>query len=123
MIKRSLLIFFCSFFVGLGFLGILIPGLPTTPFLLLAAGCFVRSSDRLYGWLLNHRILGKTIKNFRDNGTISLGSKITSITVMWLMIILSVVVFIENSWIRICLVILGAIGTTVIMLIPTSRNR
>ena len=122
MIKKPLFILFGSFFLGVGFLGIFIPGLPTTPFLILAAGCYVRSSDRLYTWLINHRIFGANIKNFRENRSISLRSKITSLLAMWLMINLSIFIFIEVFWIKILMVILGVIGTTVILLIRTSKN-
>ncbi|MCK4828568.1 YbaN family protein [bacterium] len=119
---KPLLILLGSFFLGLGFLGIFIPGLPTTPFLLLAAGCYVRSSDRLYTWLLNHYIFGRHIQNFRENRSISLHSKIISLIAMWLMISLSVFVFIKIFWIRILIAILGVIGTVVILLIRTSKN-
>lgn len=119
---KPLLILLGSFFLGLGFLGIFIPGLPTTPFLLLAAGCYVRSSDRLYTWLLNHYIFGRHIQNFRENRSISLHSKIISLIAMWLMISLSVFVFIKIFWIRILIAILGVIGTIVILLIRTSKN-
>jgi len=119
---KPLLIILGSFFLGLGILGIFIPGLPTTPFLLLAAGCYFRSSDRLYKWLLNHYIFGRYIRNFRENRSISLHSKIISLVAMWLMISLSVFVFIKTSWIRILVAILGVIGTVVLLLIPTSKN-
>ena len=121
MIKKPLLIILGSLFVGLGFLGILIPGLPTTPFLLLSAGCYVRSSDRLYAWLLNHKIFGNYIQNIREDQSISLRSKIVSLIAMWLMISLSAFVFIEILWIRILVIILGVIGTIVILLIRTSK--
>lgn len=121
MIKKPLLIILGSIFFGLGFIGILIPGLPTTPFLLLSAGCYVRSSDRLYAWLLNHKIFGNYIQNIRENRSISLRSKIVSLIAMWLMISLSAFVFIEILWIRILVLILGVIGTIVILLIRTSK--
>ena len=121
MIKKPLLILLGSIFFGLGFIGILIPGLPTTPFLLLSAGCYVRSSDRLYAWLLNHKIFGNYIQKIRENRSISLRSKIVSLIAMWLMISLSAFVFIEILWIRILVIILGVIGTIVILLIRTSK--
>ena len=122
MIKNPLLILLGSFFVGLGFLGIFIPGLPTTPFLLLAAGCYVRSSDRLYAWIINHKIFGKNIKSFRENRAISLRSKIISLIAMWLMISLSVFVFIKIFWIKILILMLGVIGTIVILSIRSLKN-
>ena len=94
---KLLLIVLGSIFLGLGFLGIFTPGLPTTPFLLLAAGCYVRSSDRLYSWLIKNKLFGKYIHNFRETRSIPLRSKILSLIVMWIMICLSIFVFIKTS--------------------------
>jgi len=57
-------------FVALGFIGIFLPVLPTTPFLILAAACFARSSERLEGWLLNHRHFGPLLRDWRARGAI-----------------------------------------------------
>jgi len=121
MIKH-ILILLGSIFLGLGFIGIIVPGLPTTPFLLLAAGCYVRSSNRLYSWLLDHKLLGKYIHNFRETRSISLRSSVISLIVMWIMIGLSISVFIKNIPVRIIIVLLGVIGTCVILSIPASRK-
>jgi uncharacterized membrane protein YbaN (DUF454 family) len=94
---KLLLIVLGSIFLGLGFLGIFAPGLPTTPFLLLAAGCYVRSSDRLYSWLLKHKLFGKYIHNFRKTPSIPLHIKIISLIVIWILIGLSIFVFIKIS--------------------------
>lgn len=67
----------------LGIVGIFVPLLPTTPFLLLAAALWVRSSPRLYGWLLAHRRLGSYIRNFRENRAIPLRAKVLSLLLMW----------------------------------------
>lgn len=120
---KPLLIISGSIFLGLGFLGIFVPGLPTTPFLLLAAGCYVRSSNRLYSWLLGHRLFGRHIKNFRESRSIPLRSKIISLILMWVMIGVSVFFLIENLTVRIVIFILGLIGTLVLLSIPTSGKQ
>jgi len=66
---------------ALGIVGIFLPLLPTTP--LLAAALWVRSSPRLYAWLLSHRCFGEYIRNFRENRAIPLRAKIFSIVLMW----------------------------------------
>jgi uncharacterized membrane protein YbaN (DUF454 family) len=69
--------------MALGIIGIFVPLLPTTPFLLLAAACFVRSSDRSYRWLINHPWFGSYIHNYREHRAIPLRTKFTAIGVLW----------------------------------------
>ena len=97
IIIKLLLFFFTSIFLGLSFLSICKPVLPTIPFLLLAAGYYVRSSDRLYSWLLQHKLFGKYIHNFRKTPSIPLHIKIISLIVMWILIGLFIFVFVKTS--------------------------
>ena len=55
-----------SLFVGLGAIGVIVPGLPTTPFLILAAACYIRSSQRLYDWLISNKRFGPYLKDYRE---------------------------------------------------------
>ncbi len=75
--------------VLLGVIGIFVPVLPTTPFLLLAAACFVRSSRRFYLWLVNHRHLGPWIRDYLEGNGIPLKGKVYAIGLMWASIGLS----------------------------------
>ena len=84
--------------VALGFLGVFLPLLPTTPFLLLAAWLFVRSSPRLYAWLMNHPRLGEYIRNFRENRAIPLRVKIISVAMVWLTIGFCIVAVVGQWW-------------------------
>ncbi len=72
--------------VALGVMGIFLPVLPTTPFLLLAAACFMRSSKRFYLWLVNHRQLGPWIVDYLEGQGIPLKGKVYAISLMWLSI-------------------------------------
>ena len=75
--------------VTLGVIGIFLPILPTTPFLLLAAACFVRSSRRVYVWLVTHPRLGPWIRDYLDGHGIPLKAKVYAIGLMWASILLS----------------------------------
>ena len=118
---RFVLIALGTFCLGLGVAGVFVPGLPTTPFLLLAAALYVRSSERMYTWLLKHKVFGKFIRDFRESRSISLRSKVISIGTMWAMILLSILLFIQNLAVEVVISALGVVGTVVLLLIPTSR--
>ncbi len=97
----------------LGILGIFLPVLPTTPFLLLSAALFARSSERLYGWLLNHRVLGEYIRAFREDKAIPLRVKIISVTTLWIVMLITVFVAVSDIlWLQILLICI-AIGVTI----------
>ncbi len=72
--------------VVLGVIGIFLPVLPTTPFLLLAAACFARSSPRFYHWLINHPRLGPWIAGYLNGSGIPLKGKVYAIGLMWISI-------------------------------------
>ena len=78
-------------FLGLGVLGALLPVLPTTVFLLVAAACFARSSPRLHGWLVRHPVFGPPIVNWQDHGAISRAAKRLALGTMAVVLALSVV--------------------------------
>ncbi len=92
----------------LGIMGIFLPLLPTTPFLLLAAACFFRSSPRLYQWLINHKQMGPYIRNFREHKAIPLKAKIISVSMVWITMLIAAFGVVPYLWIRIGLLLLAA---------------
>lgn len=97
--------------LALGVLGIFLPVLPTTPFLLLAAALFFRSSPSAYAWLLNHKYLGVYIRNFREDKSIPLHAKIIILLLLWLTAV-NCSVFIFTHWGLRILMLAVAVGVT-----------
>jgi len=112
-----------TLFLGLGLLGVVLPGLPTTPFVLLASACYLRSSRRLYAWLLGHRVFGRLIRDFQEQRAIPRAAKIASVTVMTVMVTISAVFLINPLWLKLLVVALGAAGAVVVLVLPTARPR
>ncbi len=101
----------CLSFV-LGVVGIFVPLLPTTPFLLLSAALWVRSSPRLYDWLLAHPCLGGDVRNFRENRAIPLRAKIVSLTLMWGTMLYCVFAPLSGWWWAQAALLAVAVGVT-----------
>ena len=112
---RGLLIIAGIICVALGTLGIFLPLLPTTPFLLLAAACFARSSKRFYNWLINNKWFGEYIKNYSEGKGIPKKAKVSSIALLWITILISAYFFVDILFIRVILIII-AIGVSIIIL-------
>ena len=109
--KRRLLIGAGTLSTGLGIIGVFIPILPTTPFLLLAAVCYMRSSERFYQRLINNRIFGAYVRNYIEGKGMPIRIKIFTILPLWLAIGLSITFGVQNIVIRIVLICI-AIGVT-----------
>lgn len=95
----------------LGILGIFLPLLPTTPFLLLTAALYFRSSPKLYNWLIRHKYFGSYIRNFREHKAMPLKAKILSITLLWITMLNCVFFVVSYPWLKIILLLI-AVGTT-----------
>jgi uncharacterized membrane protein YbaN (DUF454 family) len=104
---RVILIAVGSLFAGLGIIGIFLPVLPTTPFLLLAAACYARSSQKFYNWLLNNRYFGNYIKNYRERKSVPLKVKMLTIALLWVTIGFSVIFAVETIFIRVLLILIA----------------
>ena len=117
----KLLIFLGTIFVGLGILGMFLPILPTTPFLLLAAACYARSSKRFYHWLLSNRWFGSYIRDYKERKSIPLKVKIFTVSLLWITIILSTILATNVTYIRIILIIIAICVTIHILSLRTLR--
>jgi uncharacterized membrane protein YbaN (DUF454 family) len=107
--------------VGLGAAGIFLPLLPTTPFLILAAACFSRSSDRLYNWLITHRWFGRYVRQYREHKAISRQNKLATILLLWGTLAFSGLVVLEAIWIRVLLLAVGVGVTLHVMSMKTLK--
>jgi uncharacterized membrane protein YbaN (DUF454 family) len=103
-------------------LGVLLPGLPATPFLLLASFSFARSSKRMHDWLINNSIFGPILQDFLDRKGIRLHIKVISIALMWGMMLVSVFFFIEKDTIKYVAIGGGLIGTFAVLRFKTIRD-
>lgn len=112
---KAVLIILGTLFLIIGTVGIFLPILPTTPFLILAAACYLRSSNRMYNWLLSNRLFGNYLRNYLEKKGIPMRVKIATILILWSTILLSAFVFIDIIYIRILLILI-AIGVTIHML-------
>jgi len=119
--KRRLLIGAGTLCTGLGIIGVFIPILPTTPFLLLAAACYMRSSERFYQWLMNNRVFGDYVRNYIEGRGIPARIKIFTILLLWVSIGFSIAFGVQNIIIRIILICL-AIGVTAHVVLIRKRK-
>ncbi len=106
----------------LGIVGIFLPVLPTTPFLLLSAALYFRSSPRLYAWLMGHPQLGPYIKNFREHRSIPLRVKVVSVGMVWITLLYCAVFVAKVLWFRLFFVGLAVAISLHILQYKTLRN-
>lgn len=116
---KILLIITGSISLLLGIIGIFVPLLPTTPLLLLSAWCYLRSSERLYLWVMRNRIFGSYIRNYQEGRGVSLYFKIFTLILLWGTIFYTTFYVINYLPLRLLLLIIAISVTVHIYLIPT----
>jgi uncharacterized membrane protein YbaN (DUF454 family) len=109
---KIILIILGTISFGLAVAGIFLPLLPTTPLLLLAAALWLKSSDRLYEWLINHKVFGEYIRNFRIHRAIPLKVKVYAVTMVWVTIGYCIFAVVNKYWWAQLLMTLLAIAIT-----------
>lgn len=123
-ILKGLLLVAGTICLVLGAIGIVLPMLPTTPFLLLAAACYLRSSERMHNWLLNNRWFGEYIKNYQQGKGIPLKTKIAAITILWAAILYSTFFIVHQILIaQIALVAVAVAVSVHLIRLPTFKHQ
>lgn len=118
---RALLWVVGSVSLILGIIGVVLPGLPTTPFILLTATCYAKASPRLHQWLLNHRWFGPLLRDWERDRSLTRGTKAFAIGSMVVMVSLAVWRFQGRLPLQAILLLAGAIGAVVVLRIPTRK--
>jgi hypothetical protein len=116
--KKAVLVVAGSLCLALAVLGVFLPLLPTTPFLLLASACYVRSSERLHRWLMGNRLLGGYITNFRERRGIPLRARVTTVVLLWLPLLYSVY-RLDLLWLEVLLLLMGVTWSVLILRMRT----
>ncbi len=109
-------------FLAIGAVGVVLPLLPTTPFLLLAAFCYARGSRRFHRWLMESRTLGAYLRDYQENRAMAPRAKLVTISFLWAMILVAALLFVDEAWIQFLLVLVAAGVTVHIVTLRSSRR-
>ena len=120
--KRLLFVTFGLVFFGLGIIGFVLPGMPGTIWLIIAAALFVRSSDRLYNVVIKNRLFGRQVRDFLETGAMPLRAKVISVVSIWMFSLISILLTPYTWFFKGPVLILAIIGTVYITSRPTRRN-
>lgn len=105
----------------LGIVGIFLPILPTTPFLLLSAAAYAKSSSKFHYWLLHNKILGSYIRNYREGLGMPIKVKVFTLVFLWIMIIIAILI-VQILWVQILLIVIALSVTIHIILIRPKKE-
>ena len=111
-VSRALWVTAGTLSLAIGVVGIAVPILPTTPFVLIAAACYLRGSRRMYDWMIANRYIGGYLRDYMEGRGVSVRAKITSIVVLWTLIALSASFATSSTTVRIVLLAV-AVAVTV----------
>ncbi len=108
--------------LGLGAVGLFLPVLPTTPFILLAAASYYKGSERMHSWLLNNKLFGSYIRNYREGRGIALKAKVITLCLLWITICYSAFFVVNMAALQIVLLVIAGGVSMHILTIPTFRK-
>ena len=122
-IAKILWILLGSFFVMIGAIGAVVPGLPTTLFLILAAACYIRSSQKLYDWLITNKTFGPYLKDYREGKGMPKNAKILAVSMIVIFVGYAVVFALEGLTLKVFVGLFGLVGIFYIILkVPSSED-
>jgi len=120
--KKGLLIAAGTVCLGLGTIGIFLPIMPATPFLLLSAACYYKGSERMHHWLLSNRWFGNYIKNYKEGKGISPRNKVLTLSLLWITISYSAIFLTNTTILQITLLAIATAVTIHVITLPTLRK-
>jgi uncharacterized membrane protein YbaN (DUF454 family) len=118
-VKRILFIVVGTILLGIGGFGVLLPIVPTTPFLLLAAACYARGSKRIHRWMLRNRVFGAFIRNYVERKGITPRQKIVTLGFLWVTMTFTIVYVVDSLILRLFLVLIALAVSVHILKLPT----
>lgn len=121
-VVRMLLLVCGTLSLALGIIGIFTPVLPTTPFVLLAAACFARASERVFGWLVSHRTFGPLILEWHRHRSIPRRVKRMALATMALSLTVSITLFVRPLWLQLAAAAIGLLGAAWVHRIPSREE-
>lgn len=117
-VVRHLLFFFGWVTFVLGIIGLLLPVVPTSPFMILSAVCFLRSSPRFYHWLTDHPVFGIYVRYYLSGEGMPERVKLTAITLLWIMMLVTALLIIEQEWLSTLLLSIAMLVSIYIVGLP-----
>lgn len=120
--KKGIFVVAGTISLALGAVGVFLPILPTTPFLLLSAACYYRGSERMHRWLLNNKLFGRYIRDYKEGKGISQMGKIFTLFLLWITICYSALFLVNNYIVQIVLFAIAVAVTLHVLTLPTFRK-
>ena len=121
-VKKAIFVVSGTISLGLGAAGLFLPILPTTPFLLLSAACYYKGSERMHRWLLNNKLFGDYIRNYKEGKGVSLKGKIFTLLMLWATICYSALFLVNILVVQIILFAVATAVTVHVAGLPTFRK-
>jgi hypothetical protein len=101
------------------FIGVILPVVPTTPFVLISAACYYKGSKKIHNWLQQNKVFGPIIRDYEEHGGMRKNSKIRALTIMWIAVTLSTFLILQTLFMRVIVILIAAIGTVVMLRVKT----